>query len=288
MLTIEHLQVNFGDFQALNIREKLTIESGDRIGIIGSNGAGKSTLVKAILGLVPYKGRIQSSLKHDQMAVHLQQNDYVKSVPIKNIIQAILGTSISDNAKLVELIEFFDFEKCLKKKFPQLSGGQKQRLTIILVLMQDAPLTFFDEVTSGLDFETRTQLMEKILNWYEGKSTSLCIVSHYYDELEALTNKLLILEKGEVLAFGETRALFKQFCGEVVLTIEDTAENRAITKNREQLLAPNRMLAFPCNSQEQELELVNLLSTNNINYKRSDLDIEILFTNARQAFKQEG
>lgn len=288
MLTIENLQVNFGDFQALNIRNKLIIESGDRIGIIGSNGAGKSTLVKAILGLVPYKGRIQSSLKHDQMAVHLQQNDYVKSVPIKNIIQAILGTSISDNAKLVELIEFFDFEKCLKKKFPQLSGGQKQRLTIILVLMQDAPLTFFDEVTSGLDFETRTQLMEKILTWYEGKSTSLCIVSHYYDELEALTNKLLILEKGEVLAFGETRALFKQFCGEVVLTIEDTPENRSITENREQLLAPNRLLAFPCNSQEQELELVNLLSTNNINYKRSDLDIEILFTNARQAFKQEG
>lgn len=62
----------------------------------------------------------------------------------------------------------FYFGKNLKKKYKELSGGQQQRLTLIMVLYADAPITFFDEVTTGLDFETR-QLMDKIRQWYKNK-----------------------------------------------------------------------------------------------------------------------
>jgi ABC-2 type transport system ATP-binding protein len=64
----------------------------------------------------------------------------------------------------------------LKKRFAQLSGGQKQKLTIILVLMQNKPLTFFDEVTSGLDFESRIKLMPKIKEWYKENDGAVCMV----------------------------------------------------------------------------------------------------------------
>ena len=70
-------------------------------------------------------------------------------------------TKSAEDKKLSELISYFEFEDCLRKRYSSLSGGQKQRFTIILVMMQEAPLTFYDEVTSGLDFETRQKLVEK-------------------------------------------------------------------------------------------------------------------------------
>lgn len=280
MINIEKLQVKYGDFVALDIEEPVAIDKGDRIGVIGSNGAGKTTFVKAILGLVGFSGKISTDLKFSDMAVHMQENNYVKTVPVKYIIEAVLNTKIQKNQKLKELIDFFEFSPCLSKKYQALSGGQKQRLTIILVLMQNATITFFDEVTSGLDFETRQRLMSKIAEWYRNNDNSLCIISHYYDELNALTDKLLILEKGRVVAFGKTSELFERYCGKVVIVVDNNEKNRSLTKALPRIEAPEHLLAFPCNSTEEEIRIVTELSHNNVNYKRSTNDIEILFANA--------
>lgn len=152
MLTIQNLTVRYGADTALSITEPIAIEEGSRVGVIGSNGAGKTTLVKSILGLVPYEGRIQTQLDHGQMAVHMQFNEYTDAMPVKYVMEAVLGTKIARDHRLQELISYFEFEDCLRKKYSRLSGGQKQRFTIILVMMQGAALTFYDEVTSGLDF----------------------------------------------------------------------------------------------------------------------------------------
>ena len=63
LLEIEQLKVCYGKVTALDIREPIRIEKGDRIGIIGSNGAGKSTLVKSLLGIVDYDGSVRSTIK---------------------------------------------------------------------------------------------------------------------------------------------------------------------------------------------------------------------------------
>ena len=188
MLAIDRLQVRYGKQTALLVERPLVIGAGDRIGVIGSNGAGKTTLLKAVLGLVPYHGRIRTRLRPEDISVHMQQNSYVGTVPVKHIMSAILNTDVKTDKKLRGLVDFFEFQGCMSKKYTALSGGQKQRLTIILVLYQDAPLTFFDEVTSGLDFETRQKLMEKMRAWYAGKENALVVVSHYYDELERLAD----------------------------------------------------------------------------------------------------
>lgn len=101
----------------------------------------------------------------EQIAAHMQSNEYTDSMATKYIMEAILQTRISRNQKLQDLIQYFEFEDCLRKKYSKLSGGQKQRFTIIMVMMQDTPLTFYDEVTSGLDFETRQKLVEKMVSW---------------------------------------------------------------------------------------------------------------------------
>ncbi|MDE7332842.1 MAG: ABC transporter ATP-binding protein [Lachnospiraceae bacterium] len=290
LVTIRRLQVKYGNQVALQIEEPVAFEKGERIGVIGSNGAGKSTLVKALLGLVHYEGNVVTQLKPEQMAVHMQFNEYVTSMPVRYIMETILGTKIKGNKELQELISFFDFEPCLSKRFHALSGGQKQKFTIIMVMFQKAELTFFDEVTSGLDFETRQKLMEKLARWYQDKGDTLVIVSHYYEELEQLADKILILEKGKVAAFGKKEQLFKDYCGSVVFIMENTEKNRKLSEGFPIIKSPEHLLALSCESRAQEREVMSVLAENNVNFKRSNSDIEIMFMNAREQFyrRQEG
>ncbi|TLG72712.1 ATP-binding cassette domain-containing protein [Culicoidibacter larvae] len=280
MITIQNLTVTFKDQKALDIQRPITFNSGDRIGIIGANGAGKSTMINACLGLVPYSGSIDSSVRPEQMAVHLQANTYSELMPISKVIETILNTKIKNNEKLQELIAFFDFEASLKKKYKNLSGGQKQRLTLILVLMQDAPITFFDEVTSGLDFETRQQLMQKVRAWYQGKNATICLVSHYYDELEQLVNKILILDKGKVVDFDYTTELFAKYCGYSVIVLDRTPKHEAEINKRDEIYGPDHLIVLGCQDKDHEQEIAKHLIDKNINFKRSNSDIEIMSYNA--------
>lgn len=287
LLTIKELQVKYGNQIALQIDSPLCFEKGERIGVIGSNGAGKTTLVKTILGLTNYEGRIVTQLRPEQMAAHMQTNAYVTTMPVKRIMEMILNTKIKDNKELQDLIGFFEFEQCLSKRYKALSGGQKQKFTIIMIMMQKAELTFYDEVTSGLDFETRQKLMAKLTNWYRNKNSSLCIVSHYYDELENLVDKLLILDKGRVAAYGKTEELFRRYCGRAVIILDNTPENENLVKDHKRLAAPAHLIALSCDNESDEREVTSRLLAHNKNYKRSSRDIEILSINAKNAIHEK-
>ena len=284
LLTIDHLKVQYGKQTALQIESPLVFQEGERIGVIGSNGAGKTTLVKSILGLTDYTGSIRTRLKPEEMAAHMQFNEYVSTMPVKYIMEAMVDTKIKRNKELKELIAFFDFEQCLSKRYTALSGGQKQRFTIIMVMLQNAALTFYDEVTSGLDFETRQKLMEKLGAWYRNKNNTLFIVSHYYEELEQLADKLLILEQGKVVAFGKKEDLFRKFCGNAIFILDNKEENEKLTRGFSRLKAPGHLIALSCPNQEEEEKLIALLVEHNVNFKRSSSDIEIMSINAKEHF----
>ena len=287
LLSIENLTVRYGQETALSITETLRVEEGDRIGVIGSNGAGKSTLVKALLGLVDYQGSIITQIRPEQMAVHMQTNAYVNTMPVKRIMETILNTSIRENRELQELIGFFEFQDCLSKRFHALSGGQKQKLTIIMVMMQKAELTFYDEVTSGLDFESRQKLTEKLAEWYRDKEDSLIIVSHYYEELEQLADKILLLDQGRVVAYGKVRELFRKYCGDAVYVLENTPENRRLAADFRELQSPDHLIALSCQDREEERRMLSLFVEHNMNFKRSSSDIEIMSINAKACFYGE-
>ena len=284
MIAINNLRVKYGEEIALKIDRPINFLKGDRIGIIGSNGAGKSTLIKSILGITKYTGNIYTKINPEDIAVHMQSNEYVETMKIKYIIEGILSTKIKKNKKLEELIKFFEFEECINKKYQMLSGGQKQRLTIILVLMQESSLVFFDEVTSGLDFETRVALMSKIKKWYENKETAICIVSHYYDELENIAKKILILDNGNVIDFDNKDTLFKRYCGNSIIIIDNTNANKDITNIYNTIVSPEHLIAISCRDKNEEISICKMLIDNNINFKRSNNDIEIMYMNAKNKF----
>lgn len=284
LLTIKQLQVKYGSQTALQIEEPITFEKGERVGVIGSNGAGKSTLIKALLGLVDYQGSIITQIRPEQMAVHMQSNAYVSTMPVKRVMEMILNTSVKDNRELRALIDFFEFEECLSKRFHALSGGQKQKFTIIMVMMQKAELTFYDEVTSGLDFESRQKLTERLAAWYQDKEESLVIVSHYYEELEQLADKILLLDQGRVIAYGSVRELFRQYCGDAVYILGNTPENHRLAADFRMLQSPGHLIALSCRDREEENRMLSRFVEHNVDFKRSSSDIEIMSINAKARF----
>lgn len=284
MIEIDSLQVAFKNKLALDIDRPIVFQEGDRVGIIGSNGAGKTTLLKTILGLYKYDGTIKKDIPAEQISVHMQINEYNDIVPIKVIIEMITGKAIKDNPKIKELIEFFDFSSSLNKRWKHLSGGQKQRLTLILVMAQERPITMLDEVTSGLDFETRSKLVDKLVDWYGKLNTTLLITSHYYEELDNLTNKILFLDKGKVIDYGDKDVLFNKYCGKSVIVCHASEQAQEIAGKERQLAAPEGMIAISCENEQEEAEVAKKLIAANINYRRSNNDIEIMTINAKRAY----
>ena len=286
MIKINNLEVKYGKNIALYIKN-LDIKKGEKVGVIGSNGAGKSTFIKALLELVDYSGEIKKDIDTKDIAVHMQFNNYAETVTVKDIIELIINGKIEKNQVVKELIDFFDFSDCLNKIYKKLSGGQKQRLTLILVMASNSSLTIFDEVTSGLDFETREKLMKKLKEWYKYKDTTLILVSHYYEELENLVDKLLILDNGKVVDFGNKKDLFKKYCGNVVFIINNSEFNKKLFEKEKTVEISKEKLAILIDDKKEERKIVDKLIEKDIDYTRTKNDIELVVTLAKMEESNE-
>lgn len=286
MIKINNLEVKYGKNIALYIKS-LDIKKGEKVGVIGSNGAGKSTFIKALLELVDYSGEIKKDIDTKDIAVHMQFNNYAETVTVKDIIELIINGKIEKNQVVKELIDFFDFSDCLNKIYKKLSGGQKQRLTLILVMASNSSLTIFDEVTSGLDFETREKLMKKLKEWYKYKDTTLILVSHYYEELENLVDKLLILDNGKVVDFGNKKDLFKKYCGNVVFIINNSEFNKKLFEKEKTVEISKEKLAILIDDKKEERKIVDKLIEKDIDYTRTKNDIELVVTLAKMEESNE-
>ncbi|AIM25721.1 ABC transporter, ATP-binding protein [Melissococcus plutonius] len=276
MLKIQNLQVKYKDVIALDLQGEMNIQEDDIVGILGPNRAGKSTLIKAITNQVTYTGYIK---KPKNIAVHLQENPYPNVLTCQTIMEGLLKTKLKKDDKLMALIEYFEFQSLLKKKVTQLSGGQKQKLTLIMVLYQDASLTCFDEMTAGLDFEARNRLMEKIQEWYLGKNATLLLVTHYFDEIEKLANKLLIINKGSLIDFGRVKELFKKYIGYSTIIVEGDRKKLTLPTGR-QIISKKGKQAFSFSSKTAEEEVIKVLASSGRKFSISNNNVELIYLNA--------
>ena len=103
------------------------------------------------------------------------------------------------------------------------------------------------------------------------------------EELDQLAQKLLILDKGLVLDYGPKEELFRKYCGRAVIVVNHCEENEKLLSGFRRLAAPAHLIALSCESAETERKITDLLQENDVNYKRSNNDIEILYTNAKAA-----
>ena len=182
-----------------------SLEKGDMLGIIGTNGAGKSTLLKVISKvMVPSEGKLMlggnvaallqlSSGFDDDLSV--RENTFLRG--------AILGYSKKYLLeKYDEIIEFAELQDFQETPFRQLSSGMKSRLGFSIVSLVRPEILILDEVLSVGDGAFRKKGEDKMKEIINGGATTL-LVSHSLDQIRTMCNKVLWLNKGEQLEFGE-------------------------------------------------------------------------------------
>lgn len=183
-----------------------SLEQGDMLGIIGTNGAGKSTLLKAISQImVPTKGSVTVNGKIAALLelgsgfdgdLDLKENAYLRG--------AMLGYTRSFmDEKYPEILAFSELEQFEHRPFKQLSSGMKSRIAFSIASMMEPEILILDEVLSvgdGAFREKSEEKMRDIIN--KGKVTIL--VSHSIPQIRRMCNKVLWLDHGKQIAFGET------------------------------------------------------------------------------------
>lgn len=190
-----------------------SLERGDMLGIIGSNGAGKSTLLKAISGImVPTEGHIAvngsvaalleltSGFDSD---LTVRENTYLRG--------ALLGyTKAFMNEMYAQIIAFAELEDFQDRPFKQLSSGMKSRLAFSIACLVNPDILILDEVLSVGDGAFRKKSADKIREILSGGVTGI-LVSHSMEQVRELCNKVLWLDHGRQIAFGETEPIVSQY-----------------------------------------------------------------------------
>ncbi|MDS2425501.1 ABC transporter ATP-binding protein [Streptococcus pneumoniae] len=182
------------------------INDGECVALIGPNGAGKTTLLDCLLGdklvtsgQVSIQGLSVTSSQLDYIRGYLpQENVIVQKLKVKELIaffQRIYPNSLSDQ----EIDQLLQFDQQQKEQFAEkLSGGQKRLFSFVLTLIGRPKLVFLDEPTAAMDTSTRQRFWE-IVRDLKAQGVTILYSSHYIEEVEHTADRILVLNKGELI-----------------------------------------------------------------------------------------
>jgi lipooligosaccharide transport system ATP-binding protein len=225
------LTKNYGDFQAVAGID-FSVAKGESFGLLGPNGAGKSTTMRiiaatsrrtagelSILGLDPEE-------RGPQVRAHLgvvpQQDNLDTELTVAENLYVYgryfgLGKKYLKD-KVGELLAFAQLEDKKDVQVDALSGGMKRRLTLARALVSEPDILMLDEPTTGLDPQARHILWDRLFRLKEDGVT-LIITTHFMDEAEQLCDRLIVMDRGKIMAEGSPAELIKQFATKEVLEV---------------------------------------------------------------------
>ena len=188
----------------------ISISRGEVFGLLGANGAGKSTIIECILGTKKQDSGTISILGtnpqkerkklFEKIGVQFQEPNYQDKIRVAELCEvtaSLYKTTLDYNA----LLKQFGLSDKTKSMVSELSGGQRQRLFIVLALIPNPEVVFFDELTTGLDAKARRDVW-KSLSELKAKGITILLTSHFMDEVETLCDKIMILKKGKITFLG--------------------------------------------------------------------------------------
>lgn len=182
------------------------INDGECVALIGPNGAGKTTLLACLLGdklvtsgQVSIQGLPVTSSKLDYTRAYLpQENVIVQKLKVKELI-AFFQSIYPNPLSVQEIDQLLQFDKQQKEQLAEkLSGGQKRLFSFVLTLIGRPKLVFLDEPTSAMDTSTRQRFWE-IIQELKAQGATILYSSHYIEEVEHTADRILVLNKGELI-----------------------------------------------------------------------------------------
>jgi lipooligosaccharide transport system ATP-binding protein len=239
MIIARGLTKKYDDFVAVDGID-FEVKKGESFGLLGPNGAGKSTTMRMIASTSQRTGGDLTILGKDpnkhgpEIRAHLgvvpQQDNHdgeLKAWENLYIYGRYFGLSRAFLKKKVEeLLEFAQLTEKRDVKVDQLSGGMKRRLTIARGLVNEPEILMLDEPTTGLDPQARHILWDRLFRLKE-EGVTLVITTHYMDEAEQLCDRLIVMDKGKIMAEGSPASLIKKYSSKEVLEVRFGSKNNA-------------------------------------------------------------
>lgn len=223
-----------------------TIGEGEMVGYIGPNGAGKSSTIKIMSGVLtpdsgsciingrtPWKER--TAHVRDIGVVFGQRSQLWWDVPVIDSFELLRDVYRMDPAQYKknsdQLIEMLHLEEIVKTPARQLSLGQRMRCEIAASLLHDPKILFLDEPTIGLDAVSKIAVRDFIKTINREKKTTVILTTHDMQDIEALTERILLIGKGRILLDGSLEELKRRNSAGRVLTVDYLGDSLPVMEN---------------------------------------------------------
>jgi len=241
VIQVSRIRKSYGTTAAVS-DVSFEISEGEIFGLIGPNGAGKTTTMEcvegvrrpdagqiSIMSLDPFRDRYQVQ---NRIGVQLQQAQLQKRIKVWEAVDlwASLYPKPLDGNRLLEQLGLADKRSAW---FMTLSGGQKQRLFIALALINDPEVVFLDELTTGLDPQSRRAIWD-LVRGIRDRGKTVFLTTHLMEEAERLCDRVAIIEYGKISDIGSPEELVRRHC-----------PMRTVVLATENALAEERLRAIP-------------------------------------------
>jgi ABC-2 type transport system ATP-binding protein len=224
----------------------LDVEEGEVVGFLGPNGAGKTTTLRMLVTLLKPTAGTATVAGYDVVkeSVQVRRSIGYCSQVGSTFSGAYAGDEVVDHGMLYgmsrkaataqgqQLFERLQLDGLWRRMPKNMSGGQKRRLDIAMGLIHSPSLVFLDEPTTGLDPQARANLWDHIRDLRAQQGATVFLTTHYLDEADVLADRIVIIDKGEIVASDTSDNLKAQVAGDLVSLEVATDEQVAIAREK--------------------------------------------------------
>jgi len=238
VIEVGNLRKTYGSVIAVD-DVSFEVNEGEIFGMVGPNGAGKTTTIECIEGLRrPDDGSVKllgmdPSEKRRAIANHIGVQLQESALPPRlRVVEALelFASFYEHRADAEELLDILGLTEKRSSAFDKLSGGQKQRLFIALALINRQKIVFFDELTTGLDPQARRSMWDLVRQIRE-QGCTVFLTTHSMEEAERLCDRVLIIDRGQIVALDTPEAMIRSLGAEnrLVFTLPENQADPLLT-----------------------------------------------------------
>lgn len=268
-----------------------SVEEGDIVGYIGPNGAGKSTTIKIMSGiLTPTSG----NCKINGFTPWKDRKKYVKNigvvfgqrsqlwwdVPIQDSFELLKDIYKIPNEEYAETISLLtkalNLEDLMDRPLRQLSLGQKMKCELAGSLLHKPKVLFLDEPTIGLDAVTKLAVRDFVKYINKTWHTTIILTTHDMSDIDALTNKIILIGKGQILYNGSFDDIKHKYATARTITVEFAKEYKEIKLEGYEVVSHNKNTAVFKTKEEQEFNTKDFINHISEKYEVIDFSVDMI------------
>lgn len=211
------LEKSYGSVHAVR-GVSFEVRRGEVFGLLGPNGAGKTTILEMVEGMLPIdRGTVTVDgvdvARHPErvrgsLGIALQKSAFFERLTLTELL-GLFADLYGNKRQADQLLARVGLQELARRQVKSLSGGQQQRFAVAVALVNDPPLLFLDEPTTGLDPQARRSLWD-LIDLLRSEGRSVVLTTHYMEEAQRLCDRVAILDSGKILALDTPLALVQE------------------------------------------------------------------------------